>query len=64
MQEKLYQRGDAGVSASDSEFRRHSIRQEMQVSFYQTANTGDTLRLRMQESLYQTADSIDKGKMR
>ena len=41
--ETLYQTVDAGVSLSDSECRRHSIRQLMQVCLYQTADAGDSL---------------------
>ena len=49
MQEILYQTADAGVSPSDSGFRRLSIRQQME----------ETIRQRMQETLYQTADAGD-----
>ena len=38
MQESLYEAADAGVSLSDSGFRRLSIRQRMQETLYQTAN--------------------------
>ena len=50
MQETLYQTGDEEVSLSDCGCRRHSIKQRMQKSLYQTA---------MQETLYQTADAGD-----
>ena len=43
--------------------RRHSIRQRMQESLYQTADAGDTLsdsrQMQLQKSLYQTADAGD-----
>ena len=58
MQETIYQTADAEVSLLDSGCRRHSIRQRMQKSLYQTADAGDTLiRQRIQETLYQTADA-------
>ena len=58
MQETFYQTADTEVSLSDSGCRRHSIRQRMRKSLYQTADAGDTLiRQRMQETLYQTADA-------
>ena len=37
MQETLYQTVDAEVSLSDNGCRRHSIRQRMQETLYQTA---------------------------
>ena len=58
MQETIYQTADAEVSLLESICRRHSIRQRMQKSLYQTADAGDTLnRQRIQETLYQTADA-------
>ena len=52
---------------SDSGYRRHSIRQRMQKSLYQTADAGvsesdsgcrrHSIRQRIQETLYQTADA-------
>ena len=47
MQETLYHTADAEVFLSNSGYRRHSIRQRMQKSLYQTADAG---------TLYQTAD--------
>ena len=54
-------------SLSDSGCRRHSVRQRMQETVYQTADAGDSLsdsgcrsisfRQRMQETLYKTADA-------
>ena len=38
MHETYYETTDAGVSPSDSGFRRHSIRQRMQEYLYQTAD--------------------------
>ena len=43
MQETIYQIVDAEVSVLDSGCRRHSIRQPIQKSLYQTAVAGDTL---------------------
>ena len=58
MQETIYQTADAEVSLLVSECRRHSIRQRMQMSLYQTVDAGETLiRQRIQETLYQTADA-------
>ena len=48
MQETLYQQAFAEVSLSDIGCRRHSIRQRMQESLYQTADAG---------ALYLTADA-------
>ena len=59
MQETLYRTLDAGVSPSDSYCRSFSIRQHMQETLYQTADTGDCIRQRMQETLYKTADAQD-----
>ena len=43
MQETLYQTADAGVSPSDSECRRISIKQRLQEYLHQTADAGDAL---------------------
>ena len=59
MQETLYQTEDAAHSLSDSGCRRISIRQWMQVTLYQTADAGDSIRRRMQKSPFQTADAGD-----
>ena len=48
MQETLYQTTDAEVFLSDSRCRRHSFREWMQETLYQTAGA---------ETLYQTADA-------
>ena len=58
-----------GDTLPDSGCRRHSMRQRMQETLYQTADAGDTLwdsrskrhslRQRMQETLYQTRDAGD-----
>ena len=50
MQETLYKTADAGDSLSDSGCRRLSIRQRMQETLHQTADTA---------SLHQTADAGD-----
>ena len=58
MKEPLYKKEDAEVSLSDSECRRHSIRQRMQKPLHQTADAGNTLiTQRMQDTLYQKADA-------
>ena len=52
-----YQTANAGVSLSDSGCMIYSIRQQMQYSFYQEADAGNSMRQRMQEPLFQTADA-------
>ena len=48
---RLYQTADAGVSPSDSGWRRLSIRQRMQETLYKTADAGVSLSDSLIESL-------------
>ena len=67
LSDSVSDRVDAGDTLSDSGCRRNSIRQQMQETLYQTADTEVSLsdsggrslsiRQRMQKSLYQTADA-------